>query len=548
MKIVLIGPKGCGKSTVGKILANALGLPHVETDALLEAEYHDDTGHRRTCREILAAEGEPAFRIREARSVARAADLEFCVVSTGGSALLEPENRRLLRRGSLLVYLQADADVLWSRISKSGIPAFLTSTEPRSEFAARVARLDDIVRPYADAVVIAGQESPESVAATVRERIAEEMELAAARFSTLGLALQIHTFGESHGPAIGAVLDGVPSGIALSEKDIQHDLDRRRPGQSNVSTTRSEADQVRILSGVFEGKTTGAAVAMMIENKHQRSRDYEAFQEVFRPGHADFGYWAKYGLRDYRGGGRSSGRETAARVAGGAVAKKALAERGIHIRAYALEIGGVRAEQIDPAAIETNPVRCPDRQAAVAMEAAILAAREAKDSVGGIIQLEVTGVPAGLGDPVFAKLDARLGGAFFSVGAVKGVEFGAGFDAARLRGSENNDPMRDGNFTTNNAGGIAGGISTGQTILARIAVKPTPSVGVCQRTSDGHGKDRDLVIEGRHDPCIVPRAVPVIEAMAALVLLDCVLIQDRLRAASRADGSATPVGGGPSVT
>lgn len=534
MKIVLTGPKGSGKSTIGRVLADRLRLPHVETDELLEAEYESETGRHRPCRDILATEGEAALRALEARAVTRAAEFDFCVVSTGGASLLDPESRRALRRESLLVYLQADPDVLWNRIIADGVPAFVSGSDPRSEFAARAAMLDDVVRPYADAVVVVdGDERPDGVAERVRERIAEEMELASARFSTLGLALQLHTFGESHGPAIGAVLDGVPAGIPLSAEDIQHDLDRRRPGQSKVSTTRSESDRVRILSGVFDGRTTGAALAMIIENKRQRSRDYEAFKEIFRPGHADFTYWAKYGVRDHRGGGRSSGRETAARVAGGAVARTVLAERGIHVRAYALEIAGHRAERIDHSVIESNPVRCPDPQAAAAMEAAILAARQSHDSVGGVIQVEISGAPAGLGDPVFAKLDARLGGAFFSVGAVKGVEFGAGFHAARLRGSENNDPMREGQFVTNHAGGIAGGISTGQTILARIAVKPTPSIAQPQKTGDIHGEDRDLTIEGRHDPCIVPRAVPVMEAMAALVLLDALLIQERLQAGAR---------------
>jgi chorismate synthase len=268
---------------------------------------------------------------------------------------------------------------------------------------------------------------------------------------------------------------------------------------------------------------------MVIENQHQRPGDYDAIKDLFRPGHADFSFWAKYGFRDHRGGGRSSGRETAARVAGGAVARKILAERGIHICAYAMEIGGVRAEKIDHSVIDKNPVRCPDPQAAAIMEETILAAREAKDSVGGIVQVEIAGVKPGLGDPVFAKLDARLAGAFFSIGAVKGVEFGVGFEAARLRGSENNDPMRNGHFMANRAGGILGGISTGQAILARVAIKPTPSISSPQQTCDENGENREVAIGGRHDPCIVPRAVPVIEAMAALVLLDCILIQERLR-------------------
>jgi chorismate synthase len=515
---------------VGRILARDLGLEHVETDDLLEALYEAETGEGRTCREILREEGAEAFAAWESRAVAEAAGRDWCVVSTGGRTLLDPENRHALRRDTILVYLRGDADLLWDRAQAQGRPAFLQGDDPRGEFAARVALKDEAVMPRADAVVVVEpDEAPEDLAARVRQRIEQEMALAAARFSTLGLALQVHTFGESHGPAIGCVLDGVPAGIPVAEEDIQRDLDRRRPGQSKVSTTRSESDRVRILSGIFDGRTTGAPIAMMIENKRQRSRDYEAFKSIFRPGHADFTYWAKYGIRDYRGGGRSSGRETAARVAAGAVAKQVLAERGILPMAYALEIAGIRAQRIEHDFIEENPVRCPDPDAAAAMEEAIVAAREAKDSVGGIIQLEITGMPAGLGDPVFAKLDGRLGGAFFSVGAVKGVEFGAGFEAAGLRGSENNDPMRDGRFVANRSGGIAGGISTGQTIVARVAVKPTPSIASPQQTCDVEGRNRDLEIEGRHDPCIVPRAVPVIEAMAALVLLDCLLIQQRLR-------------------
>ncbi|MFP3938434.1 MAG: chorismate synthase, partial [Phycisphaerae bacterium] len=504
MKIVITGPKGSGKSTLGRLLAEELGVGHVETDEILESQYHAETGEQRTCREIMRAEGEPAFRARESAAVTEAAGRRFCVVSTGGSSLLNPENRHLLRREAILVYLQADVDLLWPRISSDGVPAFLTGPDPRNEFADRLEKLNEAIAPCADVLVtLQADETPRQLAERVRDRVAGELTLAAQRFSTLGLALQVHTFGESHGPAIGAVLDGVPPGVPVSEDDIQTDLDRRRPGQSGVSTPRSEADRVRILSGVFEGRTTGAPVAMVIENKHQRSRDYEAFKDIFRPGHADFTFWAKYGLRDYRGGGRSSGRETAARVAGGAVARKILAERGIHIRAYALEIAGIRAENIDYDEIENNPVRCPDAQAAEAMEQAIKAAREAKDSVGGIIQLEVTGAPAGLGDPVFAKLDARLGGALLSVGAVKGVEIGAGFEAARRHGSGNNDPMRDGRFVSNNAGGILGGIGTGEPIVARVAVKPTASIAQPQQTSDVHGENRELTVEGRHDPCIV---------------------------------------------
>ncbi len=534
MNIIIAGPKGAGKSSVGRVLSGLLDIPHIETDGLIEQEYEKQSGKTLTCREIHRAHGEAEFRVLEAGAVEKASQERFTIISTGGSALLNPENRRLLRHSGMMVYLKGDPGLLWSRVEKEGVPAYLTSDNPREEFSARVRVIDDIVLPYADIVIETGPgETPEIIAGRVRERIEEEMFLSSARFSTLGNVFQVHTFGESHGPALGVVIDGVPPKTAISEESIQQELDRRRPGQSSVTTSRSEADRVRILSGVFEGRTTGAPLAMIIENKHQRSKDYEAFRDIFRPGHADFTYWKKYGIRDYRGGGRSSGRETAGRVMGGAVAKQALAQRGIEIRAFSREIAGVRANTIDYDAIEKNPVRSPDPEAALEMEQAIIDAKEQDDSVGGIIQVEIKGVVAGLGDPVFAKLDARLGGAFFSIGAVKGVEIGEGFNAARLRGSTNNDQMKDGRFLTNRAGGIAGGISTGETIIARVAVKPTPSIGLPQRTFDTSGENRDLSIEGRHDPCIVPRAVPVVEAMAALVILDCLLIQERLREKQR---------------
>ncbi len=529
MRILLTGPKGSGKTSVGRILAEQLSIPHLDLDAVLEDEYESATGNRLTCREIYASEGEPVFRDYESRAAEAVADRQYCVISTGGTTLLYADNRRKLRRGSIVVFLRGEADLFWPRVAAEGIPAFITGDDPEAEFAARVEKVTDVVLPYADVVVdLDTDDSPETLADRIRGRVAEELLLNSTRFSTLGTVLRVHTFGESHGPAIGAVLDGVPPGVSLSEQDIQKDLDRRRPGQSGITTARSESDSVRILSGVFEGRTTGAPVALLIENVDQKSKDYEPFRDIFRPGHADFTFWSKYGIRDHRGGGRSSGRETAARVAAGAVARKYLAECGVSIRAYSLEIGGVRAETIDHAAIEQNPVRCPDTAAAPAMEEAIRTAREAGDSVGGVIQLKVEGVAAGLGDPVFGKLDARLAAGLVSIGAVKGVEFGAGFEAARLRGSRNNDPMRDGRFVTNNAGGILGGISTGEPIVARVAVKPTASISSRQQTCDIEGRNRDIEVSGRHDPCIVPRAVPVVEAMAALVVLDCMLIQQRI--------------------
>ncbi|HSV96030.1 MAG TPA: chorismate synthase [Spirochaetota bacterium] len=347
--------------------------------------------------------------------------------------------------------------------------------------------------------------------------------------SSFGEVLRVTTFGESHGPAVGAVLDGVPPMVELSEVDIQRELDRRRPGQSAVTTPRAEEDRVHILSGVFEGKTTGAPICMLIYNKDQDSSKYEAIRDVFRPGHADFTLWKKFGIRDHRGGGRSSGRETAGRVAAGAVAKKLLAEHGISVTAFAQEIAGIRGEVEDLGFIESNPVRAADPSAAKLMEEAIIRARAEKDSVGGVVRLVVRGVPAGLGDPVFYKIDARLAMALFSIGAVKGVEIGAGFKSARLRGSENNDPMRDGAFLSNNAGGILGGITTGADIVACVAVKPTPSIFRGQDTVDTDGNSRSISVEGRHDPCIVPRIVPVVEAMAAIVLLDALEIQRKIK-------------------
>jgi chorismate synthase len=305
-----------------------------------------------------------------------------------------------------------------------------------------------------------------------------------------------------------------------------------------MTTSRDEKDQVKILSGVFDGKTTGMPVAMLVENRDADSSKYEALKDVFRPGHADFTFWKKYGIRDYRGGGRSSGRETVSRVAAGAVALSLLRDNDVSVRAWADEIAGVEAENIDYDRIEQNPVRCPDPEAAEDMQQAIKEAREDGDSVGGIVGLRVSGLPAGLGDPVFGKLDARLSGALMSLGAVKGIEFGAGFEASRMRGSEDNDEMTADGFATNPAGGVLGGISTGQDLEVRLAVKPTPSVSSEQQTVDKQGRERNIIIEGRHDPCIVPRVVPAVEAMAALVLLDCWEIQDRLRstqAGSRPD-------------
>lgn len=355
--------------------------------------------------------------------------------------------------------------------------------------------------------------------------------------SSFGTILKMTTWGESHGPALGAVLDGFPAGMALSEADIQPYLDRRKPGQSSLSTPRKEADQIEILSGVFEGKTTGTPISMMIRNTSQRSGDYGDLASCYRPGHADYGFDAKYGLRDYRGGGRSSGRETAARVACGAIAAKLLGQMGITVMAYTEAIGPV---SIDPACFDASlitgtPTAMPDARADQEATAWLHKAMEEKDSVGGVIACRIHGVPAGVGDPVFEKLDARLAQAMMSIGAVKAVEIGDGRAAAAAKGSENNDaflPNGKGGITkrTNHAGGILGGISDGSDILLRLSVKPTPSIFREQDTVDQAGEARKLIIHGRHDPVIVPRAVVVAECMAAMTILDAMLVNMSARA------------------
>jgi chorismate synthase len=355
--------------------------------------------------------------------------------------------------------------------------------------------------------------------------------------NSFGTLFRITTWGESHGRGVGVVVDGCPAGLTLSEKDVQRELDRRRPGQSSVSTQRKEEDKVEILSGIFEGKTTGTPISMLVWNRDAESSAYDLLRNRPRPGHADLGYVARYGVRDHRGGGRSSGRETVGRVAGGAVAKRLLAESGIGVVGYVCELGGVRAsisEGTDVSRLkdeaEKNPVRCPDQNAAEEMVSALDQARSAGDSLGGVAEIVATGVPAGLGEPVFDKLDADLACALMGIGAVKAVEIGAGVEAARMRGSEMNDPILPGlTFASNNAGGILGGISTGAPIVCRISVKPTPSISRPQRTVDLlTGEAAEIEIKGRHDPAIPPRIVPVAEAMVALVLADHLL---RLRMA-----------------
>ncbi len=346
--------------------------------------------------------------------------------------------------------------------------------------------------------------------------------------NSFGHLFRVTTWGESHGPAIGCVVDGCPPRITLSEADIQPWLDRRRPGQSKFTTQRQEPDAVRILSGVFEGVTTGTPIALLIENVDQRSRDYSDIAAKFRPGHADLTYELKYGIRDYRGGGRSSARETAMRVAAGAVARKVLGSN-VTIRGALAQMGPhvVDRTRWDWAQVDENPFFCPDAVAATEWEAVLLAARKAGSSLGAVIEVMAEGVPPGLGAPVYGKLDAELAAALMSINAVKGVEIGEGFAAARLRGEDNADEMwmEDGlvRFASNHAGGILGGISTGQPVVARFVVKPTSSILSPRRTVNRFGEDTEIVTKGRHDPCVGIRAVPVGEAMMACVLADHLL-------------------------
>ena len=344
-------------------------------------------------------------------------------------------------------------------------------------------------------------------------------------FNTFGRVFRFTTWGESHGPALGVVVDGCPPGIALSESDIQPFLDKRKPGQNKFTTQRREADEVRILSGVFEGKTTGTPISLMIENTDQRSKDYGDIAKRYRPGHADYAYDAKYGSRDYRGGGRSSARETAARVAAGAIARLVIPE--VSITGYVSEIGGdsINRAVFDAGLIDTNPFFCPDAEAALRWETLVDDIRKAGSSVGAIVDCHADGVPAGWGAPLYAKLDSELASAMMSINAVKGIEIGDGFAATRLRGEQNADPMRPGQdggpaFLANHAGGIAGGISTGQPVTCRVAFKPTSSLLIPVESVDSDGNAVDVITKGRHDPCVGIRGVPVVEAMMALVLAD----------------------------
>lgn len=344
--------------------------------------------------------------------------------------------------------------------------------------------------------------------------------------STFGRLFRLTTYGESHGPGLGGIIDGCPAGVLLDAALIQAELDARRPGQGgSAATPRKEPDAARLLSGIFEGRTTGAPIAFHVENTSQRSGDYDALRDVYRPGHADFTFDAKYGFRDHRGGGRSSGRETVSRVAGGAIAQAFLATRGIHLRACTASFGGVDAPLTDISGAAARPFFAPDDAVVAVWENAVARAKAEGDTLGGIVRVEAHGVPAGLGEPVFDKLDALFAHALMSVGAVKGVAVGDGFAAAASSGSANNDPILPNGFASNHAGGILGGISTGQPVILSAAVKPIASIPTEQHTIDRHGNPVVITVGGRHDLSAIPRIVPVLKAMAALVLADALLMQ-----------------------
>ncbi len=343
--------------------------------------------------------------------------------------------------------------------------------------------------------------------------------------NTFGEIFKVTTFGESHGEALGCIIDGFPAGINIDLDFLQSEMDRRKPGNKSAATTsRKEDDKAEVLSGIFEGKSTGTPIAILIRNSNQHSSDYNNIKDKFRPGHADFSYYSKYGIRDYRGGGRSSGRETCARVAAGAFAKMFLSSMGISVTAWTQEAAGIKGNKIDFDEIEKNSMRAADNEAAILMQQKVEEIRLSKNSCGGIVECVAKNIPAGLGEPVFDKLDAVLSHAIMSIGAIKGIEFGSGFSSAESDGWTNNDFMRKGNtFESNNAGGILGGISNGNEIVFRVAIKPVPSIFMEQKTIDLNGNECDILIQGRHDVCLCPRIVPVIEAMTSITLADMIL-------------------------
>ncbi|MFP4521777.1 MAG: chorismate synthase [Fibrobacterota bacterium] len=530
MRILFTGVKSTGKTTVGRKTAESFGFRFYDLDDVLSGICLESTGKDLAAPEIFEEFGEKKFREYELAAASRLSEKDFCVICTGGSTFLFPEARKHLRRGSIIIFLRAEAETLWQRTIKRGIPKYLSGVaDKKKAFIERAAFIEEVTSPFADIIIDSSGKGIEEICSEAVNEVRDETASRMTSANTFGEIIRTTTFGESHGKALGAVLDGLRPNIEIQPEDFQEELDRRKPGQSAVSTSRKEPDKIEILSGIHDGKTTGAPLAFVIYNKDQDSSKYDNLKEIFRPGHADFTFYRKYGIRDHRGGGRSSGRETAARVGAGAAARKILSGLGISVTAYTKQIGNIKALKKDFSQIEKNAVRCPDPAKALEMEELIIKLKKDKDSSGGIASLEISGVPAGLGDPVFYKLDARLAMAIMSLGAVKGVEFGEGFGVSLLTGSQNNDPITGDGFKSNKAGGILGGISNGEDIIMNIAVKPTPSVSKKQKTIDIEGKETETEIEGRHDPCILPRIIPVIESVASLVILDALEIQNRIK-------------------
>jgi len=528
MKIIITGPKGVGKTTIGKKIAKLLDVPFYDTDEEIENIFNSEKPTHLKCRDIYKID-KIHFRELEEQAVCNLAQKNYCIISTGGSTILNPKSRNILRNNSIIVFLDAEDNLLWGRMQLKGLPQFFETTDGRQKHEEKNEQLRNTVKPIADICIQIEKDKESGIHRKIAENICEYLAARSSNPNTIGEILRVTTFGESHGEAVGAVIDGVKSGIELNEEDIQVELNKRKPAQSIISSERNEKDEVKILSGIFEGKTTGAPICLMIENTNQNSQVYEKFKNTFRPGHADFTFWKKFGLRDYRGGGRASGRETVARTAAGAVAKKILSEEfGVSIIAFAEEIAGIRGYIEDLSFIEKNAVRAADTQKWEQMLDAVLKAKSEGDSVGGIVKLIVKNLSAGIGDPVFGKLDSKLAAAIMSIGSVKGIEFGEGFLSTRLTGKENNDEMADGKFLSNHCGGILGGISNGEDIVMRIAVKPTPSILKKQHTISENGENTDISVAGQHDACIVPRIIPVIESMAALTILECININEAL--------------------
>jgi len=532
MRFVFIGPKSSGKSFKGREFAARRELDFFDVDTVIENLYERENTERLSFRDIYKKVGKDSFRELEAKAVMSLSSKDWVVISTGGSTFLDPKNRESLRQNSIIVMITGDNDVLWSRISKDGIPAYLINEKnPEESFNKRSDFIKEIYTKFADFVIDGSKLTIDEAVDIIENRVEDFMTLNMFSPSSFGELVRVSTFGESHGKGVGVVLDGITPGIEMSAEIIQKELDRRKPGQSKITTKRDESDTINILSGIYDGKTTGTPIAMVIYNKDQDSSKYDNLKEVFRPGHADFGFYKKFGIRDHRGGGRSSGRETIGRVASGAVAKKILKDNyNIDITAYTMQIGKVKADKnkTDFSIIEQNIIRTADADAAKEMENYIMDLRAKGDSVGGLVEVKISGVMPGIGDPVFFKMDAKLAQAVFSIGTIKGVEIGDGFGVVSKSGKENNDPITSKGFETNNSGGILGGITNGDDIILRAAVKPTPSISSEQKTVTKDGKDETITIKGRHDPCIVPRIIPVIESMIALVILDSIYIQEKI--------------------